>query len=546
MQGTDDPLGAEVALLRVENARLLDELRRSEERFQLGFAEAPAGMLVICLETARLVDVNRAYCDFIGYTRDEILSSDPYDFWVKTSVKEDHAREQEDVFRLASGEIRSYHMLKRFIRKDGTIRYGELSNSASRVDGKLRYMVGQVVDVHERTVAREARERLEARLHQAEKLESMGRLVGGVAHDFNNRLLVILGHAELIKRHAEGRRDLDVHADAVLGSARRAADLTRQLLAFSRRQVLRPEACDLDAIVERMRSMLERVLGETIELRTELAAAFPTLADPGQLEHAILNLILNSRDAMPEGGRITIRTASIHFGEDGAPADLEPGGYVKLTVTDTGSGIPAALQERIFEPFFTTKEVGRGTGLGLSMTEGIVRQSGGSIGVHSEEGRGTTFTLYLPEATPQASTPEAEPARELGTGPRSIGTILVVDDESDVRRILCDVLRIASFEILEARGGAEALEVAREFKGSIDLLLTDVVMPGLSGPELSAQLRAMRPDIDVLFMSGYTERSLLSELGPRDHYIQKPFLPGELFVQVREILNAPVRVQRTG
>jgi two-component system cell cycle sensor histidine kinase/response regulator CckA len=544
MQGTDDPLGAELALLRVENARLLDELRRSEERFQLGFAEAPAGMLVICLETARLVDVNRAYCEFIGYTRDEILSSDPYDFWVKTSVKEDHAREQEDVFRLASGEIRSYHMLKRFIRKDGTIRYGELSNSASRVDGKLRYMVGQVVDAHERTVAREARERLEARLHQAEKLESMGRLVGGVAHDFNNRLLVILGHAELIKRHAEGRRDLDVHADAVLGSARRAADLTRQLLAFSRRQVLRPEACDLDAIVERMRSMLERVLGETIELRTELAAAFPTLADPGQLEHAILNLILNSRDAMPEGGRITIRTASVQFGEDGAPPDLRPGGYVKLTVTDTGSGIPAELQQRIFEPFFTTKEVGRGTGLGLSMTEGIVRQSGGSISVQSEESRGTTFTLHLPEATPQASTPEVEPARELSTGPRSVGTILVVDDEGDVRRILCDVLRIASFEILEARGGAEALEVAREFKGSIDLLLTDVVMPGLSGPALAAQLRATRPDIDVLFMSGYTERSLLSELGARDHYLQKPFLPGELFVQVREILNAPV-VRRT-
>jgi two-component system cell cycle sensor histidine kinase/response regulator CckA len=544
MQGTDDPLGAELALLRVENARLLDELRRSEERFQLGFAEAPAGMLVICLETARLVDVNRAYCEFIGYTRDEILSSDPYDFWVKTSVKEDHAREQEDVFRLASGEIRSYHMLKRFIRKDGTIRYGELSNSASRVDGKLRYMVGQVVDAHERTVAREARERLEARLHQAEKLESMGRLVGGVAHDFNNRLLVILGHAELIKRHAEGRRDLDVHADAVLGSARRAADLTRQLLAFSRRQVLRPEACDLDAIVERMRSMLERVLGETIELRTELAAAFPTLADPGQLEHAILNLILNSRDAMPEGGRITIRTASVQFGEDGAPPDLRPGGYVKLTVTDTGSGIPAELQQRIFEPFFTTKEVGRGTGLGLSMTEGIVRQSGGSISVQSEESRGTTFTLHLPEATPQASTPEVEPARELSTGPRSVGTILVVDDEGDVRRILCDVLRIASFEILEARGGAEALEVAHEFKGSIDLLLTDVVMPGLSGPALAAQLRATRPDIDVLFMSGYTERSLLSELGARDHYLQKPFLPGELFVQVREILNAPV-VRRT-
>jgi PAS domain S-box-containing protein len=501
-------------------------------------------MLVICLETARLVDVNRSYCDFLGFTREEILSSDPYEFWVKTSVKEDHAREQEDVFRLASGEIRSYHMLKRFVRKDGTIRYGELTTCASRVDGKLRYMVGQVVDVHERIAARETRERLEARLHQAEKLESMGRLVGGVAHDFNNRLLVILGHAELMKRHSEGRRELDVHADAVLVSARRAADLTRQLLAFSRRQVLRPEPCDLDAIVERMRSMLERVIGETIELHTELAAGVPTLSDPGQLEHAILNLILNSRDAMPRGGRITLRTAGVRFAEDDAPADLAPGGYVKLTIMDTGSGIPAALQERIFEPFFTTKEVGRGTGLGLSMTEGIVRQSGGSISVESEEGRGTTFTLYLPEALAQQSVPEVEPPREHETGPRSIGTILVVDDECDVRRVLCDVLRIASFEILEARGGAEALEVARAFPGTIDLLLTDVVMPGQSGPELAVALRAARPDIDVLFMSGYTERSPLSELGPRDHYIQKPFLPGELFVQVREILNAPV-VRRT-
>ncbi len=544
MQGLVGPLEAELALLRAENARLVDELRRSEERFQLGFAEAPAGMLVICLETARLVDVNRSYCEFLGYAREEILSSDPYEFWVKTSVKEDHAREQEDVFRLASGEIRSYHMLKRFVRKDGTIRYGELSNCASRVDGKLRYMVGQVIDVHERIVARETRERLEARLHQAEKLESMGRLVGGVAHDFNNRLLVILGHAELMKRHSEGRPELDAHADAVLVSARRAADLTRQLLAFSRRQVLRPEPCDLDAIVERMRSMLERVIGETIELHTELDAESPTLADPGQLEHAILNLILNSRDAMPHGGRITLRTASVRFGDDDRPRDLEAGGYVRLTVTDTGSGIPAALQDRIFEPFFTTKEVGRGTGLGLSMTEGIVRQSGGSITLESEEGRGTTFTLDLPEAAPQESVPEVEAPSERGTGPRSVGTILVVDDECDVRRIICDVLRIASFEILEAPGGAEALDIARDFPGSIDLLLTDVVMPGLSGPELARKLRTLRPNMDVLFMSGYAERSV-ADLGPRDHYIQKPFPPGELFVQVREILNAPA-IQRAG
>jgi two-component system, cell cycle sensor histidine kinase and response regulator CckA len=546
MQGTDDPLSAELALLRAENTRLLEELRTSQERFQLGFVESPVGMLVVCLATARFVDTNQAYCDFLGYSRQEILDADPYEFWVKTTTKEDHAREQAEVFRLASGESTGYRIVKGYIRKDGSVRYGDLTTCASQVDGKIRLMVGQIVDVHEQVVERAGRAALEDRLRQAEKLESMGRLVGGVAHDFNNRLLVILGHAELLKRNVEGRRELELHADAVLVSARRAADLTRQLLAFSRRQVLRPEACDLDAIVERMRRMLERVIGETIELVTVLGAGRLTHADPGQLEHVILNLVLNSRDAMPEGGRITIRTAGLRFDENDAPPDLAPGGYVKLSVTDTGSGIPAALHGRIFEPFFTTKEVGRGTGLGLSMTEGIVRQSGGSIALESEEGRGTTFTLYLPEAVVGAA-PEAEPARELTAGPRNVGTILVVDDESDVRRLLLDVLRIASFEVLEAHDGVDALEIARGYSGTIELLLTDVVMPGLSGPELAAELRASRPELEVLFMSGYAERSPLSELGPRDHYIQKPFLPRELFVQVREILDrVPQSIQQTG
>jgi len=548
----EDPASSvdELSRLRAENLRLTHELAEERERSKLAFSTPLTGYLISSFEQGKFLDVNRAYCDFLGFTREEVMGADPYQHWMATTFGEDLERERHELQRVVAGEIDSYTMEKRYLRKDGELRWGAVSFSCVRsARGQVRYSIIGCTDVHEHKSTLAARAKLEGSLLQAQKLETVGRLVGGVAHDFNNRLLVIMGYADLLKRGSVNDPVLAGHAEVVVSSARRAADLTRQLLAYSRRQVLRPRPGDLNAVVDGTRRMLERLIGERVELVTVLGAKFPMLADPGQIEHVLMNLTLNARDAMPDGGRVTLETFDVDVTKEAPVEGLAEGPYVALSVTDTGTGIPEAARKHIFEPFFTTKDVGRGTGLGLATVDGIVRQSGGGISVKSAEGHGSTFTVYLPRAVDTASepTPSRDAARaEYVPCLPSVESVLIVDDEDDVRKLLVDVLRIGTYRVLEARDAEHALKIVEGHPHPIDLLVTDIVMPGLSGMELADAVRAQNPDLKVLFMSGYAERDRVRPLHDSEQFVPKPFLPAEFFRVVNEFLREPaLKVEQT-
>jgi two-component system cell cycle sensor histidine kinase/response regulator CckA len=386
-----------------------------------------------------------------------------------------------------------------------------------------------------------ARKRLQDQLAQAQRLEAIGRLAGGVAHDFNNMMTVVMGTAEvLLNRVAPGdpmRADL---AD-IVGAAERAALVTRQLLAFGRRQRLAPLLIDLSTHVENMNRVLQRVLGEDVELELDLARPLGVVrVDAGQIEQVILNLVVNARDAMPRGGRLTLQTANVTLdGEyqrihNGVP----PGRYVMLAVSDTGEGMSDGVRAHIFEPFYTTKELGRGTGLGLATVHGIVEQSGGHIWVYSEPGTGTTFKVYLPrvdEVRAQASEPPPPPATRYA----GHETILLVEDDGSVRQYVRKALQRGGYTVLEAGNGGEALLIMEQHVGTIDLLLTDVVMPRMTGPQLALRLRALRAALPAVYMSGYTEDRVTSQggLGPNDTFVQKPVGPEDLLRCVRSAID---------
>ncbi len=389
-----------------------------------------------------------------------------------------------------------------------------------------------------------ARKRLEAQLLQSQRLEAVGQLAGGIAHDFNNLLTAIRGYSELIRGHlptddALNRADID---QVVLASDRAAA-LVRQLLAFSRRQVLQPEVLESAAIVEGIAPMLRRLLGEHIELSTRTAPGPGRVkVDPSQFEQVIVNLAVNARDAMPDGGKLTIETANVELGQDyaAAHAEVTPGPYVLLAVSDTGVGMDLETQRRIFEPFFTTKEPGKGTGMGLATVYGIVKQSGGSIFLYSELGRGTTFRIYLPRVIDE---PTAGVVETLAPRPSSSGTetILLVEDEPAVRGFARRALEEHGYMVLEATGGADALAIAASQVGPIALLVTDVIMPGLQGHQLAEQLTAARPELRVLYVSGFTENSVIHH-GVPDHgvpFLSKPFGADALAAAVRRVLDEP-------
>jgi PAS domain S-box-containing protein len=406
----------------------------------------------------------------------------------------------------------------------------------------LRDPTGQVRGVA--TIAQDMTERkhLEAQLRQAQKMEAIGRLAGGVAHDFNNLLTVIAGRAELLRRYLEPDHRLRKHVDLIRKTAERAAALTRQLLAFSRRQTIQPRVVEPSQVVAGMEKMLRRLIGEHIELRMGPGVATGCIkVDPGQLEQVLLNLAVNARDAMPEGGRLTVETDDVALDEAFARqhSGARPGRYVRLAVSDTGVGMDAATLANVFEPFFTTKGVGRGTGLGLAMVYGIVKQSEGYITVASEPGKGARFDLYFPRVNEAPAPEPGSPA--LPELLRGAETILLVEDQDDVRDLARDVLELSGYQVLEARNGAHALRVAAAHAPPIHLLVTDVVMPQLGGRELAATLGAARPGMRVVFMSGYAAEAL----GPRGvvdpgvPFIQKPFAPEALARKVREVLDAP-------
>ena len=381
------------------------------------------------------------------------------------------------------------------------------------------------------------RRQLEAQLRQSQKMEAVGRLAGGVAHDFNNLLTVITGYAYMLVQDVGETEPLRANAEEILRAVDRASALTSQLLAFSRRQVAKPRPLDLTALVANMDRMLRRVIGEDIDLAAELAPGLPKVkADPGHIEQVIMNLVVNSRDAMPDGGRITIRTAAVQLDADFARyhPGARPGPYVALAVADTGHGMSDEIKAHLFEPFFTTKEQGKGTGLGLSMVYGIVRQCGGEITVASQPGHGTTLTIYLPQI--EASGDEAAAAPAPAVLERGWETILLVEDEDEVRRLVRGVLMQQGYTVLEAADPDDALRLAADFAQPIDLLLTDVVMPHMSGVELARRMAVARPGMRVLFMSGYTEDPALQDGGVTP-FIRKPFTPRDLAGRLRHALD---------
>ena len=380
---------------------------------------------------------------------------------------------------------------------------------------------------------------LEGRLRQAHKMEAVGRLAGGVAHDFNNLLTIIRGHADLLLDRISGVESSRNSVEQIRKASERAVSMTRQLLAFSRMQVLQPRVLDLNAVVADMGKMLPRLIGEHIEYTFQPESKLAVVkADPGQIEQVILNLVVNSRDAMPTGGKITARTLNVEMDQRDAAKrpPMSAGRYVLLSVADTGHGMDEKTKAHIFEPFFTTKEVGRGTGLGLATVYGVVKQSGGFIWVESEIGRGTTFEIYLPQVAEKvrASDGEAKPSAI----PRGSETILVVEDESGVRELTREFLKVSGYSVLEAKDGLDALEVATKHLGTIHLVLTDVVMPKMSGTELAGRLKGVRPDTKVLFMSGYSEYTGggVDARGPQVPILQKPFSITSLIEKIREVL----------
>ena len=393
---------------------------------------------------------------------------------------------------------------------------------------------------------RSRRRQLEAELIQAQKMEAIGRLAGGVAHDFNNLLTVINGFSELLLSATPPEDPRHVDLSEIVSAGRRAATLTRQLLAFSRRQVFQPTTIDLNSILSGLEKMLARLIGADVQLILRLAPRLhPVNADAGQIEQVLINLVVNARDAMPQGGRITVETCNVQVDE--AHASLHPGSragpHARVEVTDTGTGITEEVRRHLFEPFFTTKEKGKGTGLGLSTAHGIIRQSGGSIDVSSAPGQGASFRIYLPRSEATLAPPDLELQVPEGKGTE---TILVAEDMETVRRLARTVLEATGYRVLLASDGTEALKICEEWQGAIHLLLTDVVMHSISGPELAVLVRRAHPETRILFMSGYSDRSL-DEVGPSGTdatFLQKPFTIEGLRAKVREALARPPRGTR--
>ena len=528
--GTVHVLG--VATDITERKRTEQTLRETEERYRLLFDSNPLPMWVYDRETLGFLAVNDAAVSQYGYSRDEFLSM---------TIKDIRPSEDVPVLLENISDEQGVNLagVWQHKRKDGNSIDVEIISHPLTFAGKNAKLV-LANDVTERKKAEAALRDTEDQLRQSQKLEGVGQLAGGIAHDFNNLLTVISGFSALAMRGLKPEDPLFSNLEEIKKAGDRAASLTRQLLAFSRRQVLQPRVLNLDTAVTDMEKMLRRIIGEHIDLRAVLE---PTLgnvnADPGQIEQIILNLVVNARDSMPHGGKLTIETDNVYLDEDYVKDHVgaQVGPHVMLAVTDTGQGIDEKTLERIFEPFFTTKEMGKGTGLGLSTVYGIVKQSGGNIWVYSELSRGTTFKIYLPRV--DDSVEECKRSLEETKLTKGSETILLVEDEEMLRKLGRQTLKGHGYHVLEAANGDEAIAIAAKHEGPIDLLLTDVIMPGMNGREVATCLLEKRPSLRVLFMSGYTDDAIVHQgvLDESANFIQKPFSPDGLARRVREVLD---------
>ena len=525
--------------LEVEEAeRKLAEaaLRDSEGRYRLLFESNPFPLWVYDVETLSFLAVNTAVVHRYGYSEEEFMTMTIKDI----RPSEDVPALLENIAKV-SAELNDAGVW-RHQKKDGTIIDVEITSYPLNFAGRRAELV-LANDITERKRAEDALHRSEDHLRQALKMEAVGKLAGGVAHDYNNLLTAITGHSEMCLKRLTPKNSLYRHIDEIKKAGDRAAALTRQLLAFSRKQILQPEVLDLNNIVVELNKMLQRLIGEDIDLLMGLSGDLGKVkADPNQLEQVIMNLVVNARDSMPKGGKLTIETDNVHLGDEAADlhVSVPAGDYVMLAVSDSGCGMDAQTQARIFEPFFTTKDVGKGTGLGLATVYGIVKQSEGSISVYSEVGRGTTFRVYLPSVEGEVA--EVGSATENLESLMGSETVLVVEDEEVVREMATEILRESGYHVLEAKHANEALILAAQYDGQIHLMLTDVVMPQMSGRELADQLAQLRPDMKVLYMSGYTDDAIVHHgvLEKGTAFIGKPFSIEAITRKMREVLDAPV------
>ena len=525
------------AIRDITGRKVMEEaLRKSEEKFSKAFHSNPAAITIADLTSKVYLEVNEAFEEMTGYRRDDVVGRD----WDELAFLADSYDWDKTVVQLVKeGRLRNCEF--HFRKKNGHSGAGLLSAELIEVDGK-QCAITAIVEISERL-------QLESQLRQAQKLESVGRLAGGVAHDFNNLLTLINGYSDSVLKGLRPTDPLYPYVEEIKRAGEHAASLTNQLLTFSRKQVIQPRPLDMSAIVNDAERMLQRLIGEDIELVTTIDPLLgQVMADPDQIHQVIMNLVVNARDAMPEGGKleITMKNADVDEGSMSAHPDAGPGRYVLMTITDTGIGMDEDTLQSAFEPFFTTKRPGVGTGLGLSTVYGIVRQSGGWIHVRSEVGQGTSFRIYLPRIDTLSVPNRAESnwVKVL----HGDETVLVVEDNDAVRRLTKTILKAYGYQVLEAANSTEAFALEKEHSDEIHLLLTDVILPGMNGMALSEQLRALRPKLKVLFTSGYTA-DVIARRGvlQRDvAYLQKPFGPDSLAAKVREVLKEPSAAHPTG
>jgi len=513
----------------IEHKRYEEALRHSEARYRSLILSAVFG-IYRCTLGGRFLDVNPALISMLGYgSVEEVLALDARrEVYVNPQEIDRLTDEYQRTGSLNGVEVQWKH-------KDGHIITVRLSGRAATSSPEEPEEVLELIaeDITERR-------QLEEQFRQAQKMEAVGRLAGGVAHDFNNLLMVINGYTEVLLEQLEPASEMHQKVQSIQQAADRAATLTRQLLAFSRKQVLELKVVDVNAVIGDMERLLRPLIGENIELLTRLSTeAGRTRADAGQLEQVIMNLVVNAKDSMPEGGKITIQSSNVTVRPNlGEHRFIQPGRYSVISVADTGQGMDKETQSRIFEPFFTTKEKGKGTGLGLSTVYGIVKQSNGYVFAESQIGAGTTFYVYLPrveetvEELGQVTTQESEKG--------GCETVLLVEDEESVRELVRVTLISRGYKVLEAENGESGLRIAEATKGPIDILVTDVVMPGMGGRELAKRLVALRPGTSVLYLSGYTEDAIVTQgaLSPGTAFLQKPFTLQNLAKKVREVLRS--------
>jgi two-component system, cell cycle sensor histidine kinase and response regulator CckA len=504
-------------------------------------------LLCVADTNGYFLDMNPTWEKVLGFTVAE-LKSKPFIEFIHPDDRPKTVQKYSDQHTGGS----AINFQNRYLCKDGSYRWLEwvatpvidgLIYAAAR-DVTRRTELEQELRKHQEVLEDLVLER-EKQLHRALRMEAIGRLAGGIAHDFNNTLSVILSSTDFLLEELPPSGPSRENAREIERAASHAAELTRQLLAFGRRQALQPKSMNLNQWVESMNQILRRILGEDIDLMTKLCANIRWIrADPAQMEQVIVNLAINAKDAMPKGGKLSIETANVDLDAEYARqhADAKTGPHVVLAVTDSGTGMDKAVQAKIFEPFFTTKEEGKGTGLGLSTVYGIVKQSGGNIWVYSEPGKGTTFKLYFP-AVDEAEAKKEIPAKDKPVDKQaklSLGTILVVEDEEMVRNVIKKILSRAGYKVLDVPDAAEALRIGENDRYKVDLLLTDVTMPNVSGPELAKRLAQSKPEMKIIYMSGYTQNAIVHHHGaldPEIHFIEKPFSPAKLLEKVRAVLE---------